>query len=38
MVVEINPDLTPLSRNADFTLRAKAGEALPALAAAMLGG
>ena len=38
MVVEINPDLTPLSKNADFTLRAKAGEALPALAAALLDG
>jgi NAD-dependent deacetylase len=38
MVVEINPDLTPLSKRADFTLRAKAGEALPALAAAALVG
>ncbi|HEX6117845.1 MAG TPA: NAD-dependent deacylase [Dongiaceae bacterium] len=36
-VVEINPDFTPLSRLADFTLREKAGKALPAIAAAMLG-
>jgi NAD-dependent deacetylase len=36
-VVEINPDFTPLSRRADFTLREKAGIALPAIAKAMLG-
>jgi NAD-dependent deacetylase len=36
-VVEINPDLTPLSKLADFVLREKAGIALPAVAAAMLG-
>jgi NAD-dependent protein deacetylase/lipoamidase len=36
-VVEINPDLTPLSRLANFVLREKAGVALPAIAAAMLG-
>jgi NAD-dependent deacetylase len=35
-VVEINPDLTPLSKLADFVLREKAGIALPALAAAMI--
>jgi NAD-dependent deacetylase len=34
-VVEINPDVTPLSRLADFVLREKAGVALPAIAAAM---
>jgi NAD-dependent deacetylase len=36
-VVEVNPDATPLSRLADFTLREKAGVVLPALAKAMLG-
>jgi NAD-dependent deacetylase len=35
-VVEINPDVTPLSRLADFTLRENAGIALPAIASAML--
>lgn len=35
-VVEINPDFTPLSKLADFTLREKAGVALPAIATAML--
>jgi NAD-dependent deacetylase len=37
-IVEINPDPTPLSRQADFVLREKAGIALPAIAAAMLDG
>lgn len=36
-VVEINPDATPLSRLANFVVREKAGIALPAIAAAMLG-
>lgn len=35
-IVEINPDATPLSRQADFVLREKAGIALPAIADAML--
>jgi NAD-dependent deacetylase len=35
-VIEINPDVTPLSTLADFVLREKAGVALPAVAAAML--
>ena len=35
-VVEINPDVTPLSRLAAFTLRERAGIALPAIASAML--
>src|SRR5262245_19431418 len=35
-VVEINPDFTPLSKLANFTLREKAGIALPAMAQAML--
>jgi NAD-dependent deacetylase len=37
-VIEINPDLTPLSKLADFVLREKAGVALPVIAAAMLEG
>ena len=36
-VIEINPDFTPLSKLAHFVLREKAGTALPAIAAAMLG-
>jgi len=36
-VIEINPDRTPLSKLADFVLREKAGTALPAIAAAILG-
>jgi NAD-dependent deacetylase len=36
-VIEINPDFTPLSKLADIALREKAGVALPAIAAAMLG-
>jgi NAD-dependent deacetylase len=35
-VVEINPDVTPLSQLAQFVLHEKAGVALPAIAAAML--
>jgi NAD-dependent deacetylase len=35
-VIEINPDVTPLSKLANFVLREKAGVALPAIAAAML--
>ena len=35
-VIEINPDVTPLSRHADFVLREKAGVALPAIASAMM--
>lgn len=35
-VIEINPDATPLSRLAGFVLREQAGQALPAIAAAML--
>jgi NAD-dependent deacetylase len=31
IVVEINPDRTPLSELADFSLRGKAGEVLPEL-------
>lgn len=33
-VVEVNPDDTPLTRGADYALRGKAGEVLPALVAA----
>jgi NAD-dependent deacetylase len=36
-VIEINPDVTPLSKLASFVLREKAGTALPAIAKAMLG-
>jgi NAD-dependent deacetylase len=36
VVIEINPDETPLSRLADFVVREKAGTALPAIAQAML--
>lgn len=36
-VVEVNPEETPLSHHADFVVREKAGIALPAIAAAMLG-
>jgi NAD-dependent deacetylase len=36
LVVEINPDATPLSRLADFVVREKAGTALPAIAESML--
>jgi NAD-dependent deacetylase len=35
-VIEINPDLTPLSKLAAFALREKAGVALPAIAEAIL--
>ncbi|MDX1569653.1 MAG: NAD-dependent deacylase [Xanthomonadales bacterium] len=35
LVVEVNPDATPLSRHADFVLRGKAGEILPQLLAAL---
>jgi NAD-dependent deacetylase len=31
VVVEVNPDATPLTRNADYVLRGGAGEVLPAL-------
>jgi NAD-dependent deacetylase len=34
-VVEVNPDDTPLTRSADYALRGKAGEVLPALVAAV---
>ncbi|MEO8485168.1 MAG: NAD-dependent deacylase [Betaproteobacteria bacterium] len=34
LVVEVNPDETPISRLADFALRARSGVALPALVAA----
>jgi NAD-dependent deacetylase len=37
-VIEINPGFTPLSQLADFTLREKAGVALPAIARAILNG
>ena len=30
-IVEINPDVTPLTATADFSLRGKAGEMLPAI-------
>jgi NAD-dependent deacetylase len=36
-VVEVNPDETPLTRSADYVLRGKAGEVLPALVEATYG-
>lgn len=36
-VVEINPEETPLSRDADFSLRGQSGQILPALLAAIEG-
>jgi len=36
-LAEINPDETPLSRSADFTLRGRAGEVLPRLLRAAFG-
>jgi NAD-dependent deacetylase len=35
MIVQVNPDETPLDALADFNLRGKAGEVLPALVAAL---
>ena len=35
LVVEVNPDATPLSRHADFVLRGRSGEILPELVAAL---
>jgi NAD-dependent deacetylase len=37
VVVEVNPDETPLTPHADYSLRGKAGELLPALAKAAYG-
>jgi NAD-dependent deacetylase len=37
VLVEVNPDETPLSRRADFVLRGRAGEVLPALVEAVYG-
>ncbi len=36
-VVEVNPDETPLTRSADYVLRGRAGEVLPALVEATYG-
>ncbi len=36
-VVEVNPDETPLTRSADYVLRVRAGEVLPALVEATYG-
>lgn len=35
MIAEVNPDETPLTRHADFAVRGKAGEVLPALVGAV---
>jgi NAD-dependent protein deacetylase/lipoamidase len=37
IVVEVNPDPTPLSAQADFSLRGRAGEVLPRLVRAAFG-
>jgi len=37
-VLEINPQVTPLTQEAHFSMRGKAGEVLPALAAALMRG
>ncbi len=37
VVVEVNPDKTPLSRHADYVLRGRAGKVLPALLEATYG-